>query len=70
MSTFISVNSLQNGELPPTDVSYVNFSQIAYILCEGVNLILVSQSGFNLYMTFDNSTDCQAYAASLVTSIG
>ena len=70
MTMFTSVNSLQNGELSPTDTQYVNFNLIPYILCEGVNLILVNGSGFNLYMTFDTAADCQAYAATLVTSIG
>lgn len=70
MTMFVSTVSLQNGDLPPTDVSYFNPSQVSFILCEDVNLIFVTTQGFNLYGTYDTAADCQAAAAALVASIG
>jgi hypothetical protein len=70
MTMFVSEDSVQNGDLPPTDVTYINPSQIAFILCEGVNLIFVTTQGFNLYATYADAPTCQSTAAALVASIG
>ena len=70
MSTFITVNPLQGDSLPITDLSWFNPAQITFILCEDVNLIMVTTGGFVLYAVFDNATDCQSYATTLITTIG
>ncbi len=70
MTMFVTADSVQNGDLPPTDVTYFNPSQVSFILCEGVNLIFVTEAGFNLYATYADAPTCQSAAAALVASIG
>lgn len=70
MSTFQTVTPLTGDSLPIADLSWVNPNQIAFVICQDVNFVLVPANGVPFYAIFDTAADCQAYATSFVASIG